>query len=169
MKITAPPAISRLAARFQERRARAAQGERPPLTQADEDNITQFGQIVEQLTGLLGQENDALREADLSLVALLFEQKQALLKRLETRQPVVEPFLRESAEVTQDLKVRIGKLAEQIETNAVLLSAMAEASRNIRQEVNRVRDRHSLKGMYGKSGQALDGGGSSSKKLDTNF
>lgn len=169
MKITPLPAISRLAARFHERRARAAQGERPPLTQDDEENISSFAVIVQELTQLLRDENDALRAADLAQVVALFPEKENMLKRLEIRQPVVEPFLRDSAAITELLRQHLRVLAEQIDTNAVLLGGMADASRSIRVEVERVRERHSLKGMYGKSGQVLDAPQGNQKKLDTNF
>lgn len=169
MKITAPAALSRLASRFHERRARAALGERPPLTEADEENITAFGQLVTGLTDLLERENEALRQGDVDQVVHLFEDKQELLKRLETRQPVIEPFLRESAEITEALRQRIRGLAEQLEVNGTLLSSMAEASQTIRSEVARVRDRHSLKGMYDKSGNSREASTRRTRHLDTNL
>lgn len=169
MKISAPAALSRLASRFHERRARAALGERPPLTEVDEENIASFAQLVTVLTDLLARENEALRQGDVDEVVNLFEDKQELLKRLETRQPVVEPFLRESAEITDTLRQRIRALAEQLELNSTLLSSMAEASQTIRAEVARVRDRHSLKGMYDKSGNSRDAGSRRTRHLDTNL
>ena len=169
MKIAAPAALSRLASRFQERRARAALGERPPLTAADEDNILSFTRLVTDLTDLLGRENAALQARDPQAVAALYDDKQALLQRLETRQPVVEPFLRESAEVTDQLRLHIRSLSEALELNAGLLQVMAEASVAIRSEVARVRERHSLKGMYDKSGQGVEGLPSRPKGIDTNY
>lgn len=163
------PAISRLASRFHERRARAAMGERPPLTSDDEENIVNFSIIVKELTQLLEEENSALRHADMVQVINLFPQKEVLLKRLENSQPVVEPFIRDSAEITMALREHLRILAQQIQTNAVLLSAMAEASRSIRLEMDRVRERHSLKGMYGNKGQVIDAAAGTQKRIDTNF
>lgn len=169
MKITPPAALSRLATRFNERRARAAAGERPPLTTADEDNIRSFTNLVVELTALLERENQALNQRDPQAVAHLYEEKQQLLKRLETRQPVIEPFLKESAEVTAQLRGHIRTLSAVLELNAGLLMVMSEASLNIRNEVNRVRDRHSLKGMYDKTGQGIDNSPQRRKAIDTNF
>lgn len=169
MKVSPPSALNRLAQRFQERRARAAMGERPPLTEDDEANILGFGQIVDELTRLLLAENNALRQGDVGRVAEMFEGKQGLLKKLETRQPVVEPFLRESAEVTAQLRDKIRGLGDQLEQNGSLLSSMAEAAQSIRTEVARVRDRHSLKGMYDKSGQSRPAGGARPRQIDTKF
>ena len=143
------PAISRLASRFHERRARAAMGERPPLTSDDEENIVNFSVIVKELIQLLEDENSALRHADLM--------------------QVIEPFIRDSAEITMVLREHLRALAQQIQTNAVLLSAMAEASRSIRLEMDRVRQRHSLKGMYGNKGQVIDAAVGTQKRIDTNF
>ena len=159
MRISPPPALSRIAARFQERRARAEQGERPPLTEADEANIDAFGRIVESLSNLLEHENEALRQGDIQLVASIFERKQELLNQLEIRKPVVEPFLRESLEANHRLRALIQDLSARINTNAELLSAMADAAGRIRIEVERVRERHTLRGMYDKSGHARDGQG----------
>ena len=103
MKLTPAAAISRIAARFQERRSRAALGERPPLTGDDEENISRFAAVVAELTALLERENEALLQGDVAAVVDLYPQKQVLLTRLETRQPVVEPFLHESAEVAAAL------------------------------------------------------------------
>jgi|GEM_PF-303946 len=170
MKLTPSAAISRIAARFQERRSRAALGERPPLTGDDEENISRFAGIVTELTALLERENAALADGDVSAVAGLFAQKQVLLTRLETRQPVVEPFLHESADVATALRSRLEALAAQINRNAALLSAMSEAARAIRLEVSRVRDRHSLNGMYDKSGQTRSpGAAEKQREIDTNL
>ena len=169
MKIAPTAALTRLASRFNERRARAALGERPPMTEADEENITAFAHVIDELINLLERENEALRQGDLEEVVHLFEGKQEMLRRLETRQPVIEPFLRESAEITEALRLRIRSLAAQLETNGTLLASMAEASQTIRAEVNRVRDRHSLKGMYNKTGQARESGTMRSRKLDANL
>lgn len=170
MKLTPAAAISRIAARFQERRSRAALGERPPLTGDDEENISRFAAVVAELTALLERENDALLQGDVAAVVDLYPQKQVLLTRLETRQPVVEPFLHESAEVAAALRSRIQALATQINRNADLLSAMSDAARAIRLEVTRVRDRHSLKGMYDKSGQTTAPGASATQReIDTNL
>lgn len=169
MKVAPPSTLSRLAQRFQERRARAALGERPPMTEGDEENILSFGAIVDDLNALLSSENNALKQGDVAMVADLFERKQNLLKRLENRQPVIEPFLRESAEVTAQLRDKIRDLAEQLEENGNLLASMAEASQAIRTEVARVRDRHSLKGMYDKSGQSRPTGAQRPRQIDTKF
>lgn len=169
MKIAPPAALSRIAARFQERRSRAAQGERPPLTADDESNITDFSETTLGLIKLLLAENEALRRADVDAVAGYFPQKQDLLRRIEIRQPVIEPFLRESAEVTEALRLRIHELAQVIEENSRLLASMAEAAQMMRGELDRVRDRHSLKGMYDKSGQKATTAGAKRRGLDTNF
>ncbi|RRH75775.1 hypothetical protein [Falsigemmobacter faecalis] len=170
MKLAPAAAISRIAARFQERRSRAALGERPPLTGDDEDNISRFAGIVADLTAVLERENEALLAGDVTLVAELFGQKQVLLTQLETRQPVVEPFLRESAAVTEALRSRIQVLATQINRNAALLEAMSDAARAIRLEVSRVRDRHSLNGMYDKSGHTRgQGPAGPPREIDTNL
>ena len=161
MKVSASQAISRLGARLRERRRRASQGERPPLTGDDEQNISEFTRIVDSTIQLLAIENDALRAGDVTRVAECFDAKSQLLKDLTLRQPVVEPCLKEDMEEIADLKLRIRKLAESLDQNGVLLQGMASASRAIISEVEHIRRRQSLDGVYDKTGQKRQGLGPS--------
>ena len=165
MKVTASQAISRLGARLGERRRRASQGERPPLTRDDEQNISEFTRIVDDTIQVLAIENDALKNGDVSRVADCFEAKSQLMKDLTLRQPVVEPFLREDMDEIAELKLRIRKLADSLEQNGILLQGMAAASRSIISEVENIRRRQSLDGVYDKTGQKRTGLGPSKSRF----
>lgn len=169
MKITPSGAISRLSLRLRERRYRESQGERPPLTSADEENISEFERLITAGIRLLDLENEALEAGDVTRVAGYFERKSELLREMSLRQPVIEPFLNDDIPEIVNLRGLIRELSENFKRNGRLLEGMAMASRSILSEVERVRQRQSLNGVYDKTGQLKTGldrkSGSILKKL----
>jgi hypothetical protein len=153
MKIPAAGAISKLGIRLRDRRRRSSDGEDPALTQDDEQNIEKFEKLVVETNALLDRENDALSKGDVSKVAEFFQTKQNLLKSLELRQPVVEPFLRKKVPEIDSLRGQVRALSENLQRNGELLEGMAQASTSIVSEVERLRRRQGLEGLYDKSGQ----------------
>lgn len=152
MRDAAKNAISRLGARLGERRQKAKDGERPALTGDDEINITEFSRLVQGTIDLLRVENEALVTGDVEKVAACYGPKSELLKSLSLRQPLIEPFLRERTEGIDELRSLIRTLAEHLSKNSTLLEGMASASRAIVSEVEAIRKRQSLDGIYDKKG-----------------
>lgn len=152
--IGVPPAsaLSRLGIRLGERKARSG-ADSSGLTQEDEDNIKGFEGVLSDTLGLLRGENKALVEKDIGTVASYFEEKARLLETLERRQPTVEPFLAVDVPSVMQLRKLIRDLADQLELNEKLLKGMADASRTILSEIEHLRSRQSLKGVYDKTGQ----------------
>ena len=161
MKVSASSAISRLGLRFGERRQRQEGGERPPLTSDDEANISDFALLIERTIALLALENEALVAGNVTAVSDFYEEKARLLRDLTLKQPVVEPFLTEETPEILVLRGLVRDLAESLGRNGDLLKGMAAASTSILSEVARIRDRHSLDGIYDKSGQKRQGMGHS--------
>lgn len=153
MKIRPVGPLSRLGVRLRERRSRASAGYSPALTETDEENIREFQDLVSRIIGLLQRENHALEQGDVSLVAGLYEVKRGLLKSLELKEPVVEPFLKEKMPEIEVLKDSLRELGQVLRDNGRLLEGMASASRSIMTEVDRVRRRQGLEGMYDSNGQ----------------
>jgi hypothetical protein len=156
--IDIPPTspLSRLGLRLSERRARK-KDPNTGLTSEDESNIESFEAILTSTLDLLRQENDALQKRDIAKVTSFFEEKARLLETLEIKQPVVEPFLKLDVPAVQQLRALIRELAEQIKLNERMLHGMAQASRTILTEVEHLRTRQSLQGIYTKSGQLREG------------
>lgn len=152
--IDIPPTspLSRLGLRLNERRARK-KDPNTGLTAEDESNIESFEAILSSTLDLLRQENEALRNRDVTKVTSFFEEKARLLETLETKQPVVEPFLKLEVPAVLQLRSLIRDLAEQLKLNEHMLHGMARASRTILTEVEHLRTRQSLQGIYTKSGQ----------------
>lgn len=153
MSLRAEKVMSRLGLRLRARRH--AGGGASTLTAEDRDNIDSFEQVLARTLTLLGAENEALAQGDITAVAGLYDEKVRLLKTLELHQPRIEPFLRDGGEHMAGLRDLIRSLAEQLQVNGRLLKGMAEASRAIVDEVERARSRQSLHGLYDKTGQLL--------------
>lgn len=151
MSLKTEPVTSRLGLRLRARRR--AGGGASSLTDEDRDNLQRFESLLSQTLDLLAAENAALELGDIGAVAGLYEEKARLLKTLELHQPCVEPFLREGGDHTTTLRDLIRELSDQLQVNGRLLKGMAEASRAIVDEVERVRTRQSLHGLYDKTGQ----------------
>ncbi|MFD2739548.1 hypothetical protein ACFSUD_08215 [Sulfitobacter aestuarii] len=148
-------ALSRLGMRIRERRQRSDAGE-PSLTGEDEANIAAFEQLVQSTLTLLRAENDALGAGDVDRIAQLFGEKEELMKALEQRQPVIEPFLQDGGDNVSRLRELLGELAAQLTENGRLLRGMAEASSSILGEIEQLRKRESLDGIYDRAGKLRD-------------
>lgn len=154
-KVTATSAISRLGLRFGERKRRSEDGENPALTSTDEGNIQDFSLLVQSAMDLLEIENEALLVGDARRVSACYEEKSRILRDLTFKQPVVEPFLRDETPEILALRAMIRDFAGLLQRNGELLEGMANASRTILAEVENIRKRQSLDGLYDKSGQRV--------------
>lgn len=156
MIVSPREAISRLGIRLRERKARQEHEEveeRAIVTDEDLANLDEFSGLVQEAVDLLRLENDALRLADTGRVAAYFRRKQELLRLLSIRQPLIEPQLKLDREDVHEAKVRLRALAEELRLNANLLAGVAAASHTILSEVDRIRKRQSLEGVYDKTGR----------------
>ncbi|MFG6082807.1 hypothetical protein ACEUZ9_004039 [Paracoccus litorisediminis] len=169
MPISPSGAISRLSKRFGERRKRQMAGDRPPLTSDDEKNISEFEVLITTGIRVLEMENEALVSGDVARVAEYYERKTELLRELTLRQPVIEPFLKDDLPEIANLRDLIRELRDNLQRNGVLLQGMASASRSILSEIERVRKRQSLDGVYDKSGHVRAGLGAPSGKTLKNL
>ncbi|WP_411839724.1 hypothetical protein [Paracoccus sp. ME4] len=141
---------------MRERKARQEHedaGERAIVTDEDLSNLDEFSGLVQETVDLLRLENDALRLADTGRVAAYFRRKQELLRLLTIRQPMIEPQLKLDREDIHAVKVRLRALAEELRLNANLIAGVAAASHTILSEVDRIRKRQSLEGVYDKTGR----------------
>lgn len=156
MIVSPREAISRLGVRLRERKARQEREEvedRVIVTDEDLANLDEFSGLVQETVDLLRLENDALRLADTGRVAAYFRRKQELLRLLSIRQPLIEPQLKIDRPDVHAAKDRLRELAAELRLNANLLAGVAAASHTILSEVDRIRKRQSLEGIYDKTGR----------------
>jgi hypothetical protein len=160
--------LSRFTRRISARRARAAAGDRGGMVMTEEDsrNMASFEADAAAATELLAREVAAIRAGNLEAVAEIYERKAALLKRIELLMPVVEPFLKARLEQDEGLKARLGALNDAVQEDSVLLERMTAATSEILRDLEKIRDRHSLNGLYGKSGKRVTEPGAKRRQID---
>lgn len=137
-----------------------------PLTQEDAQNLETYVVRIRETIAILRHEIDGIKAGNLEVVGEVFEEKSKVLKWLELRTPLVEPFLKH--ELASRLKIRehLAELRSSIEEDGAILSRMAVAARTVRREMEKITKRNGLDNVYGKSGQKLSNTGSGKSGLD---
>jgi len=139
------------------------------LTEEDEANIAAFTDKVGEAIALLNDEIAALAEGRFHVVSEMFEQKAAVLKWLELRMPLVEPFLSHEVAKARGLPDRLAELQRVVGEDSEMLQRMARAAGTIVHEIRKATERHGLNGLYGKTGQKLGGQEGGQMRIDREF
>ncbi|MDC0739469.1 flagellar biosynthesis protein FlgI [Cognatishimia sp. SS12] len=126
------------------------------LTERDVENLDAFAVKLDEAVALLQREIEAINSGALSMVSDLYEEKSAILKWLELKMPLVEPFMSTDPAITRKLPEKLQGLKDIVAENSALLSRMAQAAGSVVREIEKATQRHSLNGLYGKSGQKLN-------------
>lgn len=159
---------TRIGDRLQARRA-APEGTARILTEEDEANIAAFSDKVGEAVTLLNEEVAAVTEGRFQAVSDLFDRKASLLKWLELRLPLVEPFLKHEAAVARGLPERMQELQAAVTADSEMLQRMATAAGTIVREIRKATERNGLSGLYGKSGQKIGGEEGGKLRIDREF
>ncbi|WGT51737.1 hypothetical protein [Thioclava nitratireducens] len=141
----------------------------PVLTEEDDANLAAFEANIDATLDLLHEEIAAVEAGHLDRVTELYDRKADLLKRIELKIPVIEPFLEASEHAAPALREKLRQLKVAVQDNSVLLSRMSEATRDIVREIEKIRNRHSLDGLYGKSGKPVTGQDGPQMHIDREF
>ncbi|NQY61709.1 hypothetical protein [Cognatishimia sp.] len=135
-------------------------------TDLDLQNIDAFATKITEAVSVLKQEIAGINEGKLNIVSELYNQKAGILKWLELKMPLIEPFMNDDAVKARRLPDRLAELKEAVSENNALLSRMSVAAGTIVREIEKAQNRHSLNGLYGKSGRRIGADGSRSRALD---
>lgn len=141
----------------------------PVLTEEDDANLAAFEANIDATLDLLHEEIAAIEAGHLDRVTELYDRKADLLKRIELKIPVIEPFLEASEHAAPTLREKLRQLKVAVQDNSVLLSRMSDATRDIVREIEKIRNRHSLDGLYGKSGKPVTGQDGPQMHIDKEF
>jgi hypothetical protein len=154
-------------------------GDRPPinvkaeapiaLTAEDEANLDAYVDKIQETVAILRKEITAINNGELEVISNVFEEKSKVLKWLELRTPLVEPFLNHEFARKLKIKEHLGDLKKYIEEDGAMLSRMAVAARTILREVDKVTNRNSLGDLYGKSGRKMGANASGKLEIDREF
>ncbi|KAA9009965.1 hypothetical protein [Histidinibacterium aquaticum] len=118
---------------------------------------------IKALNGVLRQEIKALQAGDFVAV----QELQAEKERLGAELKAAASLLDDSARL--ELRREFAALAGLIEQDRVLLERVASAAGDVGRELRRIRDRHSLGGLYGKSGQTQERPQAGSARIDASL
>ena len=139
------------------REARRSSGQQqgPVLTAEDAGNLDAFAAKLQEAIDLLSMEITAIGEGRLNVVNEIFDDKAAILKWLELKLPLVEPFMTHEGARTRRLPELLTELKDIVGEDSALLSRMAVAAGTIVREMEKARNRNSLHGNYGKTGEKI--------------
>lgn len=115
--------------------------------------------MIDALSAVLSREIAAIQAREFDALEGLFEEKSALVEKLEAEPPVPHEELRAPLE-------DLGALAQK---DSALLERMIGATRNVQQEISRIRDRHHTAGVYGSEGKKREVSVARKPRLDTSY
>lgn len=139
------------------------------LTREDEQNLDDYVGKIKETVSILRSEITSIKNGELEVVSNVFDEKTKVLKWLELRTPLIEPFLNHEAAKKRNLKEHLADLKKNIEEDGAMLSRMAVAARTILREVEKINNRNGLGGVYGKSGRKLSDASKGKMRIDQEF
>ncbi len=138
-----------------EARRNSGQQQGTVLTAEDAANLDAFAVKLRETIDLLTREITAIGEGRLNVVNEIFDAKAAILKWLELKLPLVEPFMAHEDAKSRGLPELLRELKAVVSEDSALLSRMAAAAGTIVREIEKARGRNSLHGNYGKTGEKV--------------
>lgn len=126
-------------------------------------------QLVDRLSRVLRDEIAAIGRGELAEVEAIFPRKQQLLAEIEAAFADPAPLIEGEAPPAVRLRARLAELQRLIRTDLALLQRMTEATGAVAREIERIRERHSLSGMYDKDGTARPEGVAPPTRYDTSL
>lgn len=116
------------------------------------NNMAQAMSVVDKLARLLRDEIAAITGGRLAEVTEIYPQKTALLAEVEAAFATPRALLVDHPQASE-LQAKLEELRGLIAQDHALLEKMADATGAIIDELDRIRDRHSLSGTYGRDGE----------------
>lgn len=122
--------------------------------------------LVDRLSRLLRDEIAAIGQGKLARVEELYPEKTRLLAEIESVFADPDALVGGQDAPAQKLKERLGEMRELIHQDLALLKRMTEATGAVAREIERIRERQSLRGLYGPDGSSSDKGVATPQRLD---
>ena len=126
-----------------------------------------FLESIDRMCDLLKKENNSIKSGNLDIINELFEMKKEGLRIIENRSPIVEHLINHVN--FPEAPEKIKTLKELVDENGVLLERMNAAAKTISSELKKIKNKHSLNGLYEKTGRKINQGNISENKLDQNL
>lgn len=129
------------------------------------NNMAHAMSVVDRLARVLRDEIAAITGGRLAEVTEIYPQKSALLAEVETAFATPRALLEEHPQAGE-LQAKLEELRTLIAQDHALLERMTDATGAIIDELDRIRDRHSLSGTYGPDGAKKTSISKSSQHFD---
>ena len=127
---------------------------------------TRATQLIDRLSRVLRDEIAAIGQGQLAQIEALFPRKQALLQEIEAAFADATHLLEGDAPAASRLRTRLADLRDLIHSDLALLQRMTEATGAVAREIERIRDRHGLSGLYDRDGTHAQKNVSNMQRLD---
>lgn len=144
---------SRFKMRREARRRAEENSEGPVLTEQDTSHLKCFEEAVDDMIEILNEENEGLDTGQVHIVTDTAEKKDDAARKLENKYAVVETILSQNPSQFSGLRTKFEELKDKSDKNGILLERMGIATRAVVREIEKVKERHSLNGMYSASGR----------------
>ena len=131
-----------------------------------EMNHLEAAQLIDRLARLLRDEIAAIGQGQLARVEELYPRKTELLGEIETAFGSAEKYLGRDDPQSQKLRKKLDDLRDLIHTDLALLKRMTQATGDVAREIERIRDRQSLRGLYDRDGTPKEGPVTPSQRFD---
>lgn len=122
--------------------------------------------LVDQLAKLLRDEIAAIGQGQLARVEEIFPRKSALLGEIEAAFADQAEIFSGDDPAAVALRRKVDALRGLIQADLALLRRMTEATGAVAQEIDRIRDRQSLRGLYDRDGERQKADVTPSQRLD---
>jgi len=137
------------------------------LSNDEKNQMSFFLESIDRMCDLLKKENNSIKSGNLDIINELFEMKKEGLRTIENKAPLVEHLINSDSFPESPKKIKELKML--VDENGVLLERMNAAAKVISSELNKIKNKHSLNGLYEKTGKKINQGHISDNKLDQNL
>lgn len=137
--------------------AYSGQGPKAAVTVSEEPGAEHCLGTIDELVDLLKGEITLLEKGDLSLINDTLDRKRKLLERVEALTPQLQSELARNTGASGLFRARLKGVRDLLERNMTMIQGLSTATTSIREELTRIENRHSLRGIYGADGQKRAG------------
>ncbi len=141
------------------------------MSEGDKVSIEEFVSLVSRMSETLDFEAQILKNREFGQLQEVLEKKNEISKALEIKQGIVFnliPRLKDK-ERKDEIREVFEELNQKLRESEAILSLMSKASSSVSAEFTKILKRHSLDGLYEKSGKVKSDRFKKKKRLDENL
>lgn len=136
------------------------------LSETDRETVACYADCVEQLIALLEEEETVLKEGRIDALEGVFERKAEVVRLMEIKMPIVEMLISKDTDEIVELRERSLVLRDRAAQVSLVVERITAATSAVAREIEKIRDRHSLNGLYASDGRKRGSTGPSRQRID---